>query len=80
MLIIWMKNMCISAKKLAACNEAAATFDEEISYEVFLQNFDTSLVAEARTQDFIRGGITFCSLIPMRSVPIQGRCYARSKF
>lgn len=56
-------------KRLAGFNLAGESFDEQVSYEVFLQNFETGIMDEARTQDFIRGGITFCSLIPMRSVP-----------
>ncbi|MEO8944318.1 MAG: exodeoxyribonuclease V subunit gamma, partial [Ginsengibacter sp.] len=46
-------------------------FDEEISYEVFIYNFLPTLSCATRSKAFAGGGITFCSLIPMRSIPFK---------
>ncbi len=44
---------------------------EELSYEVFIHSFMKALSASARSASFATGGITFCSLIPMRSIPFK---------
>lgn len=44
---------------------------EEVPFEVFRLNFLASLDSAKRTSLFINDGITFCSLIPMRSVPFK---------
>lgn len=46
-------------------------FTEEISYEVFLYHFLPTLSKPRRSQAFATGGITFCSLVPMRSIPFK---------
>ena len=46
-------------------------FTEPISYEVFLHNFGPILSNAKRSKAFVGGGITFCSLIPMRSIPFK---------
>ena len=46
-------------------------FAEEISYEVFVYNFMPALSGATRSKAFAGGGITFCSLIPMRSIPFK---------
>ncbi|MBW7838757.1 MAG: exodeoxyribonuclease V subunit gamma [Chitinophagaceae bacterium] len=46
-------------------------FEEKISYAVFLRQFLPTLEESARSANFGRGGITFCSLIPMRSIPFK---------
>ncbi len=58
-------------EKLESYNEAAASFTEKISFDVFLQNFETGVMNDAKQQQFLQGGITFCSLIPMRSIPFK---------
>jgi len=45
------------------------TIDDNISYEVFYKAFIDSLYSENRSGNFISGVITFCSMIPMRSIP-----------
>ena len=42
---------------------------EPISYEVFCQLVTPYITADQRNANFLSGGITFSSLIPMRSVP-----------
>ncbi len=49
----------------------AEVVDEKISFEVFNHSFGHSLSATSRSNAFASGGITFCSLIPMRSIPFK---------
>ena len=44
---------------------------ENLSYEVFTQIITPYVVGEQRSSNFMAGGLTFCSLIPMRSVPFK---------
>lgn len=46
-------------------------FAEEVSWQVFLCQFLPGLNELTQTYQFARGGITFCSLIPMRSIPFK---------
>ncbi len=46
-------------------------FTEPISYEVFMHRFMETLAGETKKESFAVGGITFCSLIPMRSIPFK---------
>lgn len=46
-------------------------FNEPISYQVFLKQFLPGLTEMSQGYKFARGGITFCSLIPMRSIPFK---------
>ena len=43
----------------------------EISFEVFRHSFLHRLVKEQRTRAFLAQGITFCSMVPMRSIPFR---------
>jgi len=52
-------------------NALQDVFEEQISYEVFLYNFLPTLSEAKRSNAFAGGGITFCSLIPMRSIPFK---------
>jgi exodeoxyribonuclease V gamma subunit len=52
-------------------NLLTATYNEAVSYEVFKHSFLNIIAAETRSQSFAAGGITFCSLIPMRSIPFK---------
>jgi exodeoxyribonuclease V gamma subunit len=42
---------------------------DPVSYEVFNHHFSKALESVTRQQNFGRGGVLFCSLIPMRSIP-----------
>ncbi len=55
-------------------------FDEKISYEVFAHNFLPTLTGATRSKAFAGGGITFCSLIPMRSIPFKVVCLLGMNF
>jgi len=55
--------------------ETAATFiSGEIEFDTFRMAFKEKLSYEKRTHSFLRGGITFCSFIPMRSIPFKVIC------
>jgi len=44
---------------------------EEVSFEVFQKAFLDSLVNNVHAGNFITGRVTFCSMIPMRSIPFD---------
>lgn len=58
-------------RQLEQYNLINELFDEEVSYEVFIHNFLPMLSRVKRSSSFAKGGITFCSLIPMRSIPFK---------
>lgn len=49
----------------------AGVMDETLSFQVFRESFIERMAGETRPGNFIAGGITFCSLIPMRSIPFK---------
>lgn len=57
-----------SLEKLYVLNDVVK---DKISFDVFKHSFANSLTAETRSNAFASGGITFCSLIPMRSIPFK---------
>lgn len=58
-------------KHLAEYNLLHEYMTEAVSFEVFSHNFLQLLSGTTRTGLFANGGITFCSLIPMRSIPFK---------
>jgi exodeoxyribonuclease V gamma subunit len=56
----------------SACDQAG--FDEAISYPVFAQAWLESLHPPQLRQRFRAGGVTFCSLMPMRAIPFEVVC------
>lgn len=58
-------------KQLAEYNLLYDYMKEEVSFEVFSYHFLQLLAGTTRTGLFANGGITFCSLIPMRSIPFK---------
>src|SRR5690606_25973970 len=44
---------------------------EKVGFDVFKHSFLNNLSLETRSGNFASGGITFCSLIPMRSIPFK---------
>lgn len=58
-------------KHLADYNLLNEYMTDEVSFEVFGLQFLQMLSATTRTGLFANGGITFCSLIPMRSIPFK---------
>jgi len=58
-------------KQLGNYNAISHLFTEKISYEVFMHNFLANVTSATKKNSFAIGGITFCSLIPMRSIPFK---------
>ncbi len=57
--------------QLAKYKELDGIVTEALSYDVFTHNLLKNLGTATRTSTFVTGGITFCSLIPMRSIPFK---------
>jgi len=57
--------------QLSCLNEAEELMNEEISYTVFSRQLLQNLQNETTTSSYLNGGITFCSFIPMRSIPFD---------
>ncbi|MFM7709975.1 MAG: exodeoxyribonuclease V subunit gamma [Ferruginibacter sp.] len=47
---------------------------EPVAFDIFRIGFIEPLRAETRAHSFLRGGVTFCSYIPMRSIPFKVVC------
>lgn len=58
-------------KQLEACNEVFQWMDEPVGYDVFSRRFLQKLSHADKSKLYASGGITFCSLIPMRSIPFK---------
>lgn len=58
-------------KQLENYNAITDLFTDKVSYEVFTNNFLGTLTHLTKKNSFAIGGITFCSLIPMRSIPFK---------
>jgi exodeoxyribonuclease V gamma subunit len=56
-------------RQLSGLNLAGQYMNETISFEVMAHSLLQTLEETTRTSLFAGGGITFCSLIPMRSIP-----------
>ncbi|HTN38174.1 MAG TPA: exodeoxyribonuclease V subunit gamma [Arachidicoccus sp.] len=57
--------------QLTGYNDTADLFQTEVSYDVFMESFMENLSRTSKGHAFATGGITFCSLIPMRSIPFK---------
>jgi exodeoxyribonuclease V gamma subunit len=55
-------------EKMTVLDEA---IDQELSFEVFRHSFLKLLETENRSGSFTGAGITFCSMVPMRSIPFK---------
>ncbi|MDQ6812894.1 MAG: exodeoxyribonuclease V subunit gamma [Bacteroidota bacterium] len=55
-------------EKLYVLNDVVT---DKVTFDVFKHSFVQSLTGETRSNAFASGGITFCSLIPMRSIPFK---------
>ncbi|WP_207535726.1 exodeoxyribonuclease V subunit gamma [Desertivirga arenae] len=58
-------------KQLEKYNSLDEIMQEDLSYEVFSRTFLQNISSAAKVGSFAGGGITFCSLIPMRSIPFK---------
>lgn len=59
-------------KQLDFYRKAAIISQVKVTYDVFVVDFENNLnVNETSGAKYLSGGITFCSLIPMRSIPFD---------
>jgi exodeoxyribonuclease V gamma subunit len=54
--------------------QGLAGFDEKVSWGVIKSNLRSSLEKEGFGYGFLAGGITFCAILPMRSIPFRVIC------
>lgn len=57
--------------QLAQYNRLEGFYKKKVDYEVFKYNFLPTLSNARQSSNFASYGITFCSLIPMRSIPFK---------
>lgn len=53
---------------------AAAGFEHEVDVQVVTRLLEDELDAIAQDRGFFSGGVTFCALVPMRSIPFKVVC------
>ncbi|MCF6402593.1 exodeoxyribonuclease V subunit gamma [Chitinophaga filiformis] len=58
-------------QQLADYNLLNEYMSDTVTFDVFSHSFLQTLTGTTRTGLFVNGGITFCSLIPMRSIPFR---------
>jgi len=58
-------------QQLADYNLLNDYMSDTVTFDVFSHSFLQTLTGTTRTGLFVNGGITFCSLIPMRSIPFR---------
>lgn len=58
-------------KQLEKYNALNNLLTEDLNYQIFSYSFLKTISGATRTGTFASGGITFCSLIPMRSIPFK---------
>lgn len=51
--------------------EASRFFQEPVAYDIFQRSFVQQLAGDVKSGLFYNGGITFCSVVPMRSIPFK---------
>ncbi|MBV1862785.1 MAG: exodeoxyribonuclease V subunit gamma [Nannocystaceae bacterium] len=52
----------------------AARFDDDLGLEAILELVETRLESDAPPRGFLAKGVTFCAMLPMRSVPFRVVC------
>nr|CBX28703.1 hypothetical protein N47_G40270 [uncultured Desulfobacterium sp.] len=55
-------------------NSELSGYDKKLDYEIIKHYIGKALENEYSTSGFITGGITFCSMLPMRSIPFKVIC------
>ncbi len=65
------EDYAVLLNQLGKYNAVNELVTDEITYPLFSHSFLGSVNATVRTGSFAGGGITFCSLIPMRSIPFK---------
>jgi len=63
----FIRETILTLKKI----KASAGFDKTVSYSVILHYLKNRLNVRGFSTGFITGGVTFCEMLPMRSIPFQ---------
>ena len=58
-------------KEFTTYNALNEFMSDKVAFDVFSHSFLETLTGTTRAGLFVNGGITFCSLIPMRSIPFK---------
>ena len=61
----------LSTKLSALDNEALSFFKTKVDFRVILNWFQSQNAEASSAQGFLTGGLTFCSMLPMRSIPFK---------
>jgi exodeoxyribonuclease V gamma subunit len=67
-------NRIRAAMQTLSKQTALAKFDSKISYEVVRDYLEQALDSKSQGQQYFNGAITFCTLMPMRSLPFAVVC------
>lgn len=67
----WQLQVVRDALAALAGSATAAGFDERISLDVVRALLEQAFEQERTTHDFLAGGVTFCAMLPMRSIPFR---------
>lgn len=70
----WQVQVVRDAIAMLAARAEAACFSEPVVLDVVARLLQRSLAEEQSTHDFLAGGVNFCSLLPMRSIPFRVVC------
>ena len=70
----WDPGPLRTALDAIAVDAASARFEDELSLEAMLELLETRLEADAPPRGFLAKGVTFCAMLPMRSVPFRVVC------
>jgi exodeoxyribonuclease V gamma subunit len=54
--------------------QTAVDFDQPIAFDLIKRIISDSLDAQVSDQSFFNGGVTFCSMLPMRGIPFRVVC------
>jgi len=68
---LWQEQQVREAIGGMADAAEAAGFDTPIDVEVVRRLLDTELDDRKPARGFLRGGVTFCAMVPMRSIPFR---------
>lgn len=67
-------NLNLIYNKLIVDDKIDQITGKDISYEVFSSSLLESIYQNPRKGNFISGSVTFCSMMPMRSIPYRAVC------
>lgn len=67
----WQQRALYDATRTIAQSAEAARFADSIAIDPIVAELESRFETERLTHQFLAGGITFCALLPMRSIPFR---------